>query len=201
MTHRRVILDERSEVQPLDGFLVVDSDVAFLRYAAAQDDLHIQGRRLCEWARLYFAGRLQAVEEAQTLREKLLDLVPKLSDSEAARLTTLLQETGIRAAHELDKRSLMNVLCPGLAWWAHPDAQHAAAYLVWLIRADPDAALQKLVEPFATSWETVAPAPLNVAYSARSAESARDRFFEWIGIGESALRFPAVSCRTSVGRG
>ena len=193
MWSRKVLLDEQGESSPGVGYRLVDTDVALLRYALSEDDLHIVGYRLCRWSRAFFSGRPVTIEAARSLAARLREVFPALEPEQAGDLAVALKHRGMGNATEatrFDSKTLLSLVHADFAWHAQPSAQHAASYLLWLLRYQDDPAWRTLVAPLASAWEASTPSPVSASYAARTPDEARDRILDWLGLGSRGQQFP-----------
>src|SRR5262249_7729209 len=147
----KLMLDASRENDCPDGFLVVESEIEFLRFEGGERPLFVRGELLCHWAReLYRARRLK----------EDLDYVELPSPRNRLRLLIGDWATGVQAdvlAHSVDllkkhpniTRSGLLARLTGKDFWAEaPSREHAARWLLAEFSAD----LMPLIEATRELW-------------------------------------------------
>lgn len=189
---RKVLLDTYSDNPPPSGWCVVEDPVALIEHALSDHPLFVRGENLCRWAEDFGVGRHWDVTRLKSPAHELVEQCPGLTQEEAK---DVLHRVGTQAAHLRRPLQLQEVLeallQQGTMWSGYPSADHALAWLIWLVERDIDEPLAKLVGQQARMWESISPPLLRQAYSVGSPEAAWSVLKEWLRLEPSPQAWPA----------
>lgn len=179
------------------GYVLVETEVDFLRHATDGMPLHVRGLGLCEWAVRFFAGRGIPFRSIRSPLAEISDAFGPIDQPQAAELAGILGPKLADLERPLTAIGVLQALYPNRAWSEQPSPQHAAWWLTWLIDVDPPAALQPLLSKVAAEWQAESDtASLEFVYGAAAAVSVRSLLKQWLGVApQGALaalgEFPA----------
>lgn len=163
------------------GYILVDSEVAFLQLATEPQPLLVRGVRLCNWAESFFRGRGQPFRFTRSLLDELRDTCSDLTE-EQARAVLEQFEPGQR--EKLDRpltgRAVLQQLYPMSFWQGLPSTRHVAEWLVWLYQEDPPACLQPLLRQAGRQWQEKLNQTEQAFYEAASREEAGQLIERWV---------------------
>lgn len=168
-----------------DGYVLVTTEVDFLRLATESRPLHIRGARLCSWAEAFFTARKIPFVETQSYLQEIKDLLPELSSSEISKIIDLLGPELDTLERPLTVKALINAAAPHSLWNAplsHDPIKHLAQWYLWLCEADSLEVLSPLLHPIITRWQ-LEDLPFDPGlYSITTEEAARTAIHAWLGI-------------------
>ncbi len=177
-----ILLDPYGDAVIPDGYTLIDSEVAFLESATSQGKWLIRGRRLCEWAEGFFAGRNIRVQEALSPTRELRRIIPGLSDEQSAEIWSKLGAHFYELDRPLTARSVAYALFPHRFWQIAPSPEHGAEWLLWLGQQPPDPVVESLLNVVVIGWQLEAQEELKTLYEATRPEQAREILDGWLGV-------------------
>jgi len=186
MSEVTVWLDRLGEADLPVGATLVATEVEFLRHAPERAALMVRGQALCQWAAEFYRGRGATVQEAYSPIRALQRVIADLGDDQARELLERLgEQRTLTHDQRLSARRLLEVLYPMGPWGDEaPSRQHAAAWLLWLLRHRPSAAIQAVLTPLLTEWRNAAATPERALYEASDAQAAYAFLCDWLAISE-----------------
>lgn len=185
-----ILLDRFGDAEIPSGYLLVESEVAFLRAATKSQPLLIRGTSLCDWAEQFYRGRDIETEPAYSLQQELQTLYPRMELAERQALQGHLAERLRGLPRPLSTASILQTLYPMRLWDETPSTSHAANWLLWLASTPLDAWLHPLLREQAASWHAQSMGVLQEAYKSVHTESANELLKEWLGIAPSNRPWP-----------
>ena len=175
----RILIDKEGSVTLPEDFQLIASEVEFLRYALDGGRLFIRGRELSKWAERFYRGRgiaYQVIKPSyQIVQEQLC-----IEEGEAKRIAELLGNR-FDQLRPLNLITVLQALYPVSLWEQTPSYDHAAEWLLWLIKEEPDPAITPLLRQIAEQWGRRATPPLDSLYQGViTPEVARERLDQWL---------------------
>lgn len=182
-TQPRILLDSVGDAAVPEDYVLVQTEVDFLRRAAEAQPLMLRGERLCRWGQDFYRARGVATRRVQSPTRELQSILPDLADTDAQ---IIIQRIGAMRFAQLSRPltplTLLETLYPSRLWMDFPSVQHAAEWLLWLHQNEPDQATQTLIRPILQQWYNTATVPERQAYVAADGEQARVLVHEWLHI-------------------
>ncbi len=178
-------LDEAGDAPIPPGYLLIEHETDFLRKVFDEEPLFVRGTYLCSWVGEFCEARDWPYEYRRSPAEELRECCPELSEEQARQLAALLGESLASVPRPLEAVRISAMLWPGFAWDEEPGATHAARWLLWLIETSPGELDQVLLRSVSSYWRTQTSVPEARAYTASSAEGARNLLMEWLRASES----------------
>lgn len=176
-------LDRDGNAPVPDGYILVTTEIDFLRVATENRPLHIRGDRLCSWAEAFFNARDIRYQVTPSYLKELRSLLPALSSAQISALIDLLGPKLETLPRPLDINSLVNAVAPHSLWYESPSLQHLASWLLWLADdQDNIEIISPLIESKITRWQTEDLPFDSQLYSIRSKEAACESLCAWLGI-------------------
>jgi hypothetical protein len=182
MMKAEVLLDWEGTASVPDGYRRVSSEVDFLKHATDDCPLVICGERLCLWAETYYRGRGRPVRDVpKDLSVRLRETFPGLTENQAR---TLAERLGGEAPSPITTTAVLDGLYPESAdlWHQPPCRAHAARWLIWLQRHQPDDAEQVILQHHARDHWSCITAPERRAYEALNRDAALECLDAWLGL-------------------
>jgi len=176
-----ILLDRYGDARVPSGYELIDTEVAFLRYATVEGKWFIRGQRLCEWAESFFTGRNTPVQDALSPCRTLQKAIPTLSQEQAAELSVRLGE----CFYDLDPvnaQTVAQALYQHTLWQSDPSWRHAAEWLLWLDLQTLNETDHCLLHVVTSRWVQQAPEELKRVYETIHAEASRRILDSWLGI-------------------
>lgn len=177
-----ILLDPHGDALVPKGYLLIDTEVAFLRHASGGGKLFIRGQRLCRWAERFFLGRAIQTREVFSPLRLLQKLCPRLLEEEARQVLQILRQHDIEPQQEWQVEHLLTALYGAERWHDPLTLEHSAWWLLWLEGHELTSAEQKLISQQAMLWHASAPEILKPLYTAQEQEQASDLIAQWLGM-------------------
>lgn len=172
-----------------NGFMLITSEVEFLKWAISDQPLHIRGDRLCVWAQAFYTARHIPVQETPSYAKELHTLLPTLEPTQISALLTLLGNTIETLDRPLQIDSLLNTIAPQSLWHEIPSLHHYAKWLLWLDRSDELEVIKPLYMNYISQW-ILAELPFDSQlYDIATKVEAHQTLESWLGIKDRD-RFP-----------
>lgn len=179
-------LDEAGDAPIPPGYLLVESEVDFLKKVYEENPLFIRGPYLCSWVKEFCEARDWPYDYRRSSAEELRECCPELDNDQSQRLATRLGEHLASLARPLDALRVTSIVWPDFAWDEEPSPTHAAHWLLWLIESSPEETEQILLRAASSDWRTHSYFPEGKAYTASSAKEAWDLLMEWLRVRDSS---------------
>ncbi len=183
------LLDRHGDGIVPDGYVLVETEVAFLRHALDQQPLFVRGADLCDWAETFYRGRNAAYREAMSPTRELTLMCPELTSEDARAIYATLKHKYNGLTRPLTPRQLLKTLYPQRLWDDYPSKLHGAAWLLWVASAKSLPAEQALLKAVADEWEREAPAEVSELYRYSTADEAEKALLHWLGVYEPTETF------------
>jgi len=181
----QVILDRNADAILPSGYLIVETEVDFLRYADSAKSLLIRGSDLCDWAEMFYRGRpVLCLEGHSPIRELVLACMT-LSNKQAAEIYNLLSAQYNQIPRPITIRNILQTLYPQRMWMEIPSMEHGATWLVWLVTQPFPDALLPMLTSMAAQWHVQAIGSEAIIYEVIDADSAMKVLLAWLGISDS----------------
>jgi len=174
-----ILLDQNNNSIPPTGYLVIDSEVAFLECAMSGQALFIRGNHLCAWAKEFFDGRRIDYREAPSPVDDLIQTYPTLTLEQAKFICDDLSEN-LSKMENFSASEIINTIFVTHLWTSIPSKKHAAEWLLWLDETNPDDAYQPMLAIITNEWGQLAP-DLSEIYDVRTPVAAREILGKWLG--------------------
>jgi hypothetical protein len=179
-----MLLDREGTARIPDGYILVDTEVDFLKYATNNVPLVIRGEGLCNWAELFFKGREIPSYSTRSFVREICSLCPHLSDDQAKQVSSLLGEKLDTLPKPLTVEDLLNTQYPCPMWKDNSSISHLAEWLVWLYLNQIDECMVPLLKQKSETW-FINPNDFDASgYKIISSEEAHNALCNWLGIGE-----------------
>jgi len=175
-------LDRDGSAPVLDGYILVSTEVDFLRLATEGQLLHIRGDRLCSWAETFFKARNIVFQETHSYLRELRGLLPSLSAAQASALISLLGTRLESLERPLEVGGLLNAVAPHTLWHQPPSLQHLAEWFLWLEGTDILYCIDPLLKPQIARWQ-MEELPFEAKlYGICTKEAAQQALDAWLGL-------------------
>ncbi len=187
MTNRcaRILLDPACDAIVPDGYVPVDTEVAFLHHALSGQPLLVRGERLCRWAERFYRGRGIPTQEVSSPSHYLKHLCPALTDEQARHLVGRLPQSGAELGSDSKLVDVLYELFPEGRWHEPPSPSHAAWWLLWLDERHASDAERVLLQQMAIQWKHQAEPSLDQVYQAANAQTARELLRRWLRLPDT----------------
>lgn len=189
----RILLDRDGDAPIPEGYLLVASEVQFLRQATEPIALFIRGQTLCDWAERFYKSRKLAYRFVLSPTKELMNLCPDLTLEQAQAILHKLGDSFLTLERPLTVESLLQVFYPMDLWERQPSAQHAAEWLLWLDEQKPEQEVQPLLKVMGKHWTNSAPDEIKVFYGVHCADEACMLLEEWLGLKACCNLLPAFT--------
>ena len=181
----QAILDRNADAILPSGYLIVETEVDFLRYADGTKSLLVRGADLCDWAEMFYRSREIPYQEGRSPIRELTLACPILSNEQATELYNLLGVQYNTISRPVTIRSVLQTLYPQRMWIDIPSVEHGATWLVWLIMQPLPASLQPMLTFIATQWQEQTSGPEAILYQVTDTDGAMQVLLAWLGINDS----------------
>lgn len=182
-----MLLDRVGDAPVPKGYLVVESEVAFLQQAAGNKSLLVRGIRLCQWAADFWAGRQIPYRELLSPSQSLQQLASLLTDGEAKAIGAALPDELPSRLHTLSLTDLLQALFPNALWQTRPSKSHAADWLVWLYEKANESVFEPLLAEQARQWQREVDDATYRVYGAANGAAALEILDIWLGLTADPL--------------
>lgn len=186
----RILLDRDGDARIPEGYLLVDSEVEFLKQATEPVSLLIRGQTLCDWAERFYKSRRLDYRFVLSPTKELMNLCPDLTLEQAQHILQKLGDSFFALERPLTTKSLLQALYPMDLWERPPSAQHAAEWLLWLDEQKPEQEVLPLLKAMGQQWKNSAPDEIKIFYGVHCADEARKLLEPWLGIHECSIQLP-----------
>jgi len=190
------LLDREEDVPVLGEYILITSEVDFLRFATEAKALHVRGERLCNWAETFFRARGMVYKEAVSVKKELGRAFPTLSNEAIESLLNRAGENIHSATRPITAEKLLNVIYPSTLWTAPPSLSHLAEWLLWVYENRPTKEIQEVLLGVVAAWSNLSD-QVNVQFYTEGVnpEYAERALINWLGIGDrkeflAASEFP-----------
>ncbi len=180
-----ILLDPVGDASIPEGYLLVDTEVAFLQHAVSGKPLFVRGDKLCRWAERFYRGRAILTQEVFSPSRYLKRLCPDLTDEQAKELAQRMQKPGVPITSEWTLPDVLDALLPGGRWYERPSPSHAAWWLLWLEENPTSDAECVLLKQRALWWQNEAGSPLSQLYQAVDAAGAEVILRRWMRLPDT----------------
>lgn len=182
----RILLDRDGDALRVKGYICVETEVDFLDKVLSDQALLIIGSRLCDWAEKFYKGRVIDFCDAPSPIRNILELFPSLNKKQAEFIYQKLGRSFFTSGNTLSHQTILGTTYPIGLWFDRPTKKHAAEWLLWLDKEEPDAAFSSMLREVANAWMHDCP-EMRVAYDAANVEEARNILIQWLGIQNTLL--------------
>lgn len=177
-----VRLDREGHAPVPDGYVLVTTEVEFLRLSTEDQPIHVRGERLCSWAATFFSARKVMVQETRPYMQELRGVLPELSSLEIVKLIELLGLKLETLERPLRVDTLLNAAAPHPIWGEAPSIQHLANWLLWLLATDTVDVIAPLFRPYIARWQ-LEELPFDAdLYTIQTREAAYTALQSWLGL-------------------
>lgn len=186
----KVFLNYEKDVPAPDGFILIETEVDFLRYATSRENLLIRGAELCAWAEAFYGLRNIPVQVVESPGRVLERTFPELSNEQAQEIAQKMSKNLV-SSEEISPARVLDACFPSdhSLWHGTPSLEHAARWLLWWLEHNPTPAEKIILEEFASSMEQSAEdESVKNCYRAISAEQAKTLLWRWLGAEEPFTR-------------
>ena len=175
-----IILNPDNDTFPPEGYIVIDTEVAFLKYAASGKPLFIKGKCLCDWAQKFYECREISFTEVSSPVKRLRENFSDLSEESAHYI--IHECLGQRASSlvTFSASEILKTCFPSPIWEATPSIKHAAEWLLWLDETEANPAFLPLFRAITSDWKQKYP-KLGEIYSVVEYQDARKMLEMWLG--------------------
>lgn len=178
-----ILLDREKDCPVPDGFILIENEVDFLRYATSGQSLLIRGIELCAWAESFYGLRNVPVRVVESPGGLLRRTFPELSDEQAKEISQKIGKKLV-SSEEISPARVLDACFPldYFLWHGTPSLEHAARWLLWWLEHTPTQAEKIILEKFASIVEQgVENESVKNLYRATSAEQAKTLLWQWLG--------------------
>ena len=177
-----MLLDYLGDAPLQGGYLLVTSEIEFLKFAIADSNLQVRGS-LCVWAESFCLGRGFDFRKLESPQLEIQDICREIDPDQAKDIYALL---GVQKFNSLDRpltiSSVLNTIFPSQLWSQDASYNHAADWLLWLLDAKPEKCLRPLLQSKSDLWKSTTSGVEQIIYSATDAEIASNTVEKWIGL-------------------
>lgn len=181
----QVILDRNADATLPSEYLLVETEVDFLRYADSAKSLLVRGADLCDWAEMFYRSRAIPYQEGRSPIRELTLACPTLTNEQATEIYNLLGEQYNTISRPITIRSVLQALYPQRMWIEIPSIEHSATWLLWLVTQPLPNAFLPMLTFIAAQWQEQASGPEAIIYQVVDADSAMQMLFSWLGINDA----------------
>lgn len=171
----RILLDEFGDAELPEGYVVIESEVDFLRTGLTDSKLLIRGVNLCAWAKRLYTGREMkyghAISPIRTIQERYPALSPADVKDLRERMKALPENWQVA--------EVMNAAWPADFWFEPPNRSHAARYLLWLTEGSVPNYIPELLRQVTEDW-SLRSGVYGSLYQATSSNTADELLGKWI---------------------
>lgn len=183
MNQSLIYLDRVGDAPVPEGYKLVETEVDFLRLAPEGNHLMVRGDRLCNWANDYFKGRRITVRETQSPTREIQTAVPFISEVDAKDLYERIgSDVFANLERPLRPLHILEALFPMRMWRDEPSLAHAAEWLVWLYKQQPDLLIRNVFSSILDRWRANANEPERLIYQANDGKEAGECLRAWLYI-------------------
>ena len=181
------LLDRNGEATLPEGYLLIETEVDFLRNYNSGIPLLIRGDDLCDWAIPFFNGRDIIFNEIKSIKKMVMDAFPALTPEHAKVVCSLIMEKN-KSITEITSHYVLQTIYPMQLWDEPYSIQHGAKWLLWLIEKDPPQYLTAIIEVEINKLkDRNKDNPLSMIYSSVNRLSALQVLNQWLGINPNYL--------------
>ncbi len=185
-----ILLDFEGDLPVPSDFILVETEVDFLRYATSGKNLLIRGKELCAWAEDFYSLRKVPVRMIESPSKVLRRVFPELTAEQAREVAQKIDKEFV-SPEEISVVFILDACFPTdyPLWHGEPSLEHAARWLLWWLEHNPTQAEKIILEKFASILEqSVEDENVKSLYRATSAEQARTLLWRWLGAEEPFMR-------------
>lgn len=183
MNQSLIYLDRVGDAPVPEGYKLVETEVDFLRLAPEGNRLMVRGDRLCNWANDYFKGRRITVRETQSPAREIQTAVPFIAEVDAKDLYERIgSDMFANLERPLRPLHILEALFPMRMWRDEPSLAHAAEWLVWLYKQQPDLLIRNVFSSILDRWRANANEPERLIYQANDGKEAGECLRAWLYI-------------------
>lgn len=178
----KMLLDFLGDVPLQEGYLLVTSEIEFLKFATTDNNLQVRGS-LCLWAESFCLGRGVDFRKLVSPQLEIQDICQGIDPDQAKDIYALL---GTKKFNSLDRpltvSSVLNAIFPSQLWSQDTSYNHAADWLLWLLDTKPEKCLRPLLQSKCDLWKSATSGVEQRIYSATDAEIASNIVEKWVGL-------------------
>jgi hypothetical protein len=175
----KIFLDPEETADSLGGCRTIETEIDFLVYALSGEDLLIRGETLCQWAETFYSGRSISCGPAPSLVRDLMRTYGDISSDQAYFLSKKIRD-GSSPIYNYSPQEILGACYPTYLWDAPASKEHAADWLLWLDKNEPNDAFQPVFSPLLQDWKHDEP-ELSEIYDATTPDAARLVLEKWLG--------------------
>ena len=179
-------LDREGNAPVPDGYILVTTEVDFLKRATSGEPIHVRGERLCAWAEAFFEAREIQYIESRSYIQELRSVLPEASSHEIANLIELLGTKLETLDRPLSVDTLLNAAAPLTLWHEPPSLHHLAQWLIWLSKEEQCETLLPLFRSNVTRWQMEELPFTAELYAVQTKDAAQMTLRSWIGLSDRA---------------
>jgi hypothetical protein len=174
-----ILLDPDSNAIVPSGYLLIDTEKAFLENATSVKPMFIRGRHLCAWAEAFFSGRHISFTDACSPIRDLIEVFAGLTTEQAEYIFNAMGKS-LAEIGRFSAPAILNACFPMPLWDSAPGKKHGAEWLLWLEKKELNNAFQPIIKAIADDWKQASPG-LSEIYQALDSSSARIVLGKWFG--------------------
>ena len=182
----RILLDRDEDASRPEGYIGIETEIEFLTKALSEQALFIRGNRLCDWAEKFFKGRKVEFADAPSPIRKILEMFPSLTTNQVEFLCQKLGPQFFVSANNLNPQTILSAIYPISLWLDRPSKKHAAEWLLWLDKEEPNPAFRPILCEISNTWKQDYP-ELAIVYEANSVVEAQNILDQWLCIQHTTL--------------
>ncbi|MBN2258342.1 MAG: hypothetical protein JW704_11045 [Anaerolineaceae bacterium] len=174
-----ILLDPDGNALIPSGYLLIDTETAFLENATSKNPMFIRGRHLCAWAETFFSGRNIPTSDAYSPIRDLVGIFTGLTIEQAEYICNTIGNS-LAKIEKLSASAILNACFPIPIWDSAPSKKHVAEWLLWLVDKEPNAAFLPILRAMTEDWRRASP-DLSDIYQVHDPSNARILLGKWLG--------------------
>jgi len=179
------LLDRNADVPLPAGYIVVATEIDFLRYVDGSKSLLVRGADLCNWAETFYRARSIPYTEIYSPLRELTAACPSLTGEQAKEIYNLLGDHYDQLPKPASVLNILQILYPQRMWLEYASLEHGATWLNWLVTQSLPEALLPILVVTATQWREQASGPEYILYTATKSDEAMEVLLAWLGVNDS----------------
>ncbi len=178
-----ILLDPDGDVSNPMDFILIETEVDFLRYATSGEKLFIRGSDLCAWAEAFYSLRNIHVRIVESPSKVLRQVFPELTAEQAREIAQKIDKEFV-SPEEISIVHVLSACFPtdNSLWHGESSLEHAARWLIWWLVNNPSPAEKIILGKFASLMEQNAEEEvIKELYRAKDVDHARSLLWRWLG--------------------
>ena len=175
----RILLDPEGNALVPSGYILIETEVAFLEKATSTNSMMLRGRHLCAWAEAFFSGRNIPYSDACSPIRDLVGIFPGLTIEQAEYICNAIGNS-LAKIEKLSAPAILNACFPMPLWDSAPSKKHGPEWLLWLVDQEPNQAFLPVLRAMAEDWKQASP-QMSEIYQVYDPSSARVLLGKWFG--------------------